>query len=264
MSMRTIARSSSKRKSASALASSVLPTPVGPRNRNEPVGRSGSVIPARARRTASETARDRALLADQPARRASSSIRSSFSVSPSQQPPGGDAGPGAIDVGDVVRADLLLDHRRLAAGRRQRRRLGRAAASRAPAPARGSRRRAAGRRRPRSPSRCSRSAWPRRSSSCCLEVADPVQAGLLLLPAGVQRGQLLVAVGQVRAQAARAAPGRPGRSRARRASSSIFSRSTGRRSSSISTGEESISIRSREAASSIRSIALSGSWRPVM
>src|SRR5660398_319802 len=42
MSIRTIARSSSNRKSASAFASSVLPTPVGPRNRNEPVGRSGS------------------------------------------------------------------------------------------------------------------------------------------------------------------------------------------------------------------------------
>ena len=41
MSMRTIARSSSNRNSASALASSVLPTPVGPRNRNEPVGRFG-------------------------------------------------------------------------------------------------------------------------------------------------------------------------------------------------------------------------------
>src|SRR5260370_683400 len=38
MSMRTIARSSSKRNSASALASSVLPTPVGPRNRKLPVG----------------------------------------------------------------------------------------------------------------------------------------------------------------------------------------------------------------------------------
>src|SRR6478736_3351349 len=56
MSMRTMARSSSKRKSARDLASSVLPTPVGPRKRNEPVGRLGSLIPARARRTASETA----------------------------------------------------------------------------------------------------------------------------------------------------------------------------------------------------------------
>ena len=39
MSMRTMARSSSNRNSASARASSVLPTPVGPRNRNEPMGR---------------------------------------------------------------------------------------------------------------------------------------------------------------------------------------------------------------------------------
>src|SRR5437763_10880715 len=44
--------SSSNRNSASALVSSVLPTPVGPRNRNEPIGRLGSCRPARARRTA--------------------------------------------------------------------------------------------------------------------------------------------------------------------------------------------------------------------
>src|ERR1041385_6522734 len=47
MSMRTIAFSSSKRNSASALHSSVLPTPVGPRKRNEPIGRFGSPRPAR-------------------------------------------------------------------------------------------------------------------------------------------------------------------------------------------------------------------------
>jgi len=57
MSSRVIAVSSSNRKPASALASSVLPTPVGPRNRNEPVGRFGSFRPARARRTALDTAR---------------------------------------------------------------------------------------------------------------------------------------------------------------------------------------------------------------
>ena len=56
MSMRTSAVSSSNRNSASARAVSVLPTPVGPRNRNEPIGRRGSLSPARARRTASETA----------------------------------------------------------------------------------------------------------------------------------------------------------------------------------------------------------------
>ena len=56
MSMRTIAVSSSNRNAASALVSSVLPTPVGPRNMNEPIGRFGSCRPARARRTAVDTA----------------------------------------------------------------------------------------------------------------------------------------------------------------------------------------------------------------
>src|SRR5271165_6242225 len=49
MSIRTIAVSSSNRNEASALVSSVLPTPVGPRNMNEPIGRFGSWRPARAR-----------------------------------------------------------------------------------------------------------------------------------------------------------------------------------------------------------------------
>src|SRR4029078_11433537 len=50
MSSRTMACSSSNRNSASERASSVLPTPVGPRNRNEPTGRFASWSPARARR----------------------------------------------------------------------------------------------------------------------------------------------------------------------------------------------------------------------
>ena len=49
---------------ASALHSSVLPTPVGPRNRNEPFGRFGSDRPARERRIASETAAHGFPLAD--------------------------------------------------------------------------------------------------------------------------------------------------------------------------------------------------------
>ena len=88
MSMRTIARSSSNRKSASDLASSVLPTPVGPRKRNDPVGRSGSATPARERRTASDTARTASVC---PMRRAPmiASIDSSFSVSPCSRRPAG-------------------------------------------------------------------------------------------------------------------------------------------------------------------------------
>ena len=57
MSMRTRFFSLSNRASASALASSVLPTPVGPRNRKEPMGLSGSEMPARERRMASLTSR---------------------------------------------------------------------------------------------------------------------------------------------------------------------------------------------------------------
>ena len=55
--MRTRFFSLSNRASARALASSVLPTPVGPRNRKEPMGRSGSAMPARERRIASLTRR---------------------------------------------------------------------------------------------------------------------------------------------------------------------------------------------------------------
>src|SRR4026209_2536692 len=52
MSIRIIACPSSKRNSASARASSVLPTPVGPMKMKLPSGRLGSWRPARARRTA--------------------------------------------------------------------------------------------------------------------------------------------------------------------------------------------------------------------
>ena len=54
--MRTIASSVSNIKLASAFVSSVLPTPVGPKNKNEPIGRFGSAKPARERRIAFDTA----------------------------------------------------------------------------------------------------------------------------------------------------------------------------------------------------------------
>ena len=74
--------SSSKRVSARARASSVLPTPVGPRKRNEPMGRLGSLMPARARTTASATART---ASSWPTTRwcSSSSRWRSFCISPS-------------------------------------------------------------------------------------------------------------------------------------------------------------------------------------
>ena len=54
--MRTILRSSSNRDWARAFASSVLPTPVGPRKMKDPMGRFSSLSPARPRRMASLTA----------------------------------------------------------------------------------------------------------------------------------------------------------------------------------------------------------------
>src|ERR1700758_963574 len=82
MSRRVTADSSSNRNSASALVSSVLPTPVGPRNRKEAIGRFGSCNPARARRTACATA---AIASSWPTTRAlsASSICNSLPRSPS-------------------------------------------------------------------------------------------------------------------------------------------------------------------------------------
>ena len=64
MSMRIMAFSSSNRNSASARDNSVLPTPVGPRKMKEPIGRFSSCNPARARRTALETATIACVLSD--------------------------------------------------------------------------------------------------------------------------------------------------------------------------------------------------------
>ena len=56
MSKRISAFSLPNRKFASARASSVLPTPVGPRNRKLPTGRFGFFSPARERRMARDSA----------------------------------------------------------------------------------------------------------------------------------------------------------------------------------------------------------------
>ena len=56
ISKRIMADSSPKIASANERANSVLPTPVGPKNKNEPIGRFGSLSPALARRMALATA----------------------------------------------------------------------------------------------------------------------------------------------------------------------------------------------------------------
>ena len=109
MSMRTIARSSSNRNSASALVSSVLPTPVGPRNRNEPIGRFGSCNPARARRTACETA---AIASSWPTTRAlsASSMCKQLAALAFEHLLDRHAGPARHDRGDLLGGDRLLAH----------------------------------------------------------------------------------------------------------------------------------------------------------
>ena len=82
ISSRTNAWSSSKSCAARARASSVFPTPVGPRNSRDPSGRLGSCRPARARRIDVETARTAESWPMTRACRRSSRC-SSFSASPS-------------------------------------------------------------------------------------------------------------------------------------------------------------------------------------
>ena len=54
--------SESNNDAANDLANSVLPTPVGPRNKKLPIGLFGSLIPALALTTASETRSNRFIL----------------------------------------------------------------------------------------------------------------------------------------------------------------------------------------------------------
>ena len=107
MSTWIIASSSLNRNSASVRASSVFPTPDGPRKMNDAVGRFGSLMPARARRIAFETASDRLLLAD---------VALVQLVLHAHEPLGlllgeledRDARPHRDDVGDLLLADLGL------------------------------------------------------------------------------------------------------------------------------------------------------------
>src|SRR2546426_6353716 len=107
MSRRTIASSSSNRCRASARASSVLPTPVGPRNKNEPMGRRGSLRPARARRIASLTAWTAGLLAHHALVQANLHLQQLAHLA-FQQPADRDAGPLADYLGDIFRIHLFL------------------------------------------------------------------------------------------------------------------------------------------------------------
>src|SRR3970040_761390 len=105
MSMRMRCSSESNRKLASDLHSSVLPTPVGTRNRKEPYGRFGSDRPERERRMASDTRRTASSC---PTTRSCSlsSMCSGLYAPPAISLAPGNAGRAAHHFGDLFRADL--------------------------------------------------------------------------------------------------------------------------------------------------------------
>ena len=114
MSRRIRWSSLSNRKPASALHSSVLPTPVGPRNRNEPVGRFGSDRPERERRIALATA---AIASSWPTTR-SCSLRfhlQQLVALALHQLGDRDAGRARDDLGDLLGADHRAQQLRPAA-----------------------------------------------------------------------------------------------------------------------------------------------------
>ena len=110
MSMRTIACSESNMNSASARASSVLPTPVGPRNRKLPIGRlrvrePGARAPQRVRDRL-----DRLVLADHPVVEALLHVDQLLDLA-LHQLRDRDPGPAADDLGDVLLGHLLGQQR---------------------------------------------------------------------------------------------------------------------------------------------------------
>ena len=111
-----MARSSSNMNSASARASSVLPTPVGPRKTNEPIGRFGSWRPGARPPERVRDRRDRLVLPDDPLVEALLHVDQLLGLA-LEQPLDRDARPARDDRGDVVLVDLLLHHRRLCRAR---------------------------------------------------------------------------------------------------------------------------------------------------
>ena len=109
MSRRTMACSESKRNSARARASSVLPTPVGPRKMKEPSGRLGSWRPERARRTALLTACDGLLLAHDSHAQALFHVQELLLFA-LEEPGDRDAGPFGHHFGHVFGVHLFLEH----------------------------------------------------------------------------------------------------------------------------------------------------------
>ena len=107
--MRTIALSSSNRNSASALVSSVLPTPVGPRNRNEPIGRFGILQPGARAADRVGYRSDRLVLSDDAAFQRVLHVQQLFAFA-RQHFVNRNTGPARHDTGDMFLGNSLLEH----------------------------------------------------------------------------------------------------------------------------------------------------------
>src|SRR6186713_3316065 len=98
--------SESKSCSASVFASSVLPTPVGPRNRKLPIGRRGSLMPARARGRLSQPP-DAFVLADDATMQFVLKLQQLLLLT-FEQAGDRDVRPFGDDLGDFLGGNLLL------------------------------------------------------------------------------------------------------------------------------------------------------------
>ncbi len=253
MSRRVTACSSSNRKAASVLVSSVLPTPVGPRKRNEPIGRLGSFRPARARRTASDTASSASSWPTTRPRRASS-MAISLSRSPSSI-----FSTGTPVHRETTEAICSASTTSLTMAPSS----SWASVSATLASRSGMRPYLISDARARSPRRSASASSARRRSSCSLTSVEDASLSFSARQAAVISSLRDCSSATSLSRVSRRVFD-PSSFSFFRASASIFSWMIRRSISSSSSGLESTCIRRRDAASSIRSMALSGRKRSVM
>ena len=260
MSIRTIACSESNMNSASARASSVLPTPVGPMKRKRADRAVGVLQPgARAAQRVGHGL-DGLVLADHALVQALLHVHELLATSDSMQPRHGDARPAGHHLGHVLVVDLLLEEGAVGLQLAQLRlllavtsslELGDLAVAQLGGALRGRRRARRARRRGGPAPGCSLA--PRMASMASF---SPCQCAFI----SFERSRRSASSRSIASRRATLASSFSFFSAWCSISSCWMRRST----SSISSGIESISMRSREAASSIRSIALSGRKRSAM
>ncbi len=255
--MRIRLSSESNRAVARARASSVFPTPIGPRKRNDPIGRRGFPMPARARSTVSATSLTASSCPTTRARR-TWSRRRSFSRSPSRSRATGI--PVQRETRSAISSAVTISRSNRWPPRR--------GVSRSDSSA--SRRSSSGRRVWRSSAAvarsCARSASSARRRACSISSRSPRTRRMAWRSAS-HRARIAFAAARTSASSPRSWSSRAmlaGSDSCASAASSISSRTTLRVILSRAVGIESMSVRSMAPASSTKSIALSGRKRSLM